>query len=314
MSGTPAAPGHGSASRGLDTPILFYNRHTGRIEEEEVYGGHGVWLAYASPIGPLVRVVTARTAWFSRLVGFWMSRPSSRRRVRPFIERFGIDPGELEKSAEEFVSFNDFFTRRLRPEARPIDPDPDSVVFPADGRHLGFQDLSKVDAVFVKGQRFRLDVLLRDGTLSERYRDGTAVLSRLCPVDYHRFHFPVAGTPGAAHPLAGRLDSVNPIALRRRLRVLFENRRLLTIQATESFGTVTMVEVGATCVGSIVETYVAGAHVEKGAEKGYFQFGGSAIVTLFERGRVRLAADLLEQSAERRELYAHVGEPLGSGR
>jgi phosphatidylserine decarboxylase len=302
---------HASGSTGLDAPILFYNRHTGRIEEEDVYGGRGVRLAYASPIGPLLRLATARTACFSRLCGFWMSRPASRRQVRPFIERFGIDEGELEKRPEEFTSFNDFFIRRLRPGARPIDEDPDSVVFPADGRHLGFASLSKGDGVFVKGQRFELRELLQDDGLAERYRDGAAVLSRLCPVDYHRFHFPVAGTPRRSRPLGGRLDSVNPIALRRRLGVLFENRRLLTTLTTEAFGMVTMVEVGATCVGSIVETYLAEAPADKGAEKGYFQLGGSAIVTLFERDRLRLAPDLLEHSAERRELYAHVGAPLG---
>jgi phosphatidylserine decarboxylase len=109
----------------------------------------------------------------------------------------------------------------------------------------------------------------------------------------------------------GRLDSVSPIALRHRISILSENRRMLTTLTTERFGMVTIVEVGATCVGSIVQTFSAEAPVDKGAEKGYFQFGGSAIVTLLERGRVQLAQDLLEHSAERRELYAHVGERMG---
>jgi phosphatidylserine decarboxylase len=300
-------------STSTDSPIFFFNRHSGRIEEEQVYGGGGVRLAYASPVGPLVRFVTARGAWLSRLCGWWMSRPASRRRVRPFIERFGLDADEFEKRPEEFTSFNDFFIRKLRAGARAVDPDDDSVVFPADGRHLGFQDLSKVDGVFVKGQRFELRSLLGNAALAERYHDGVAVLSRLCPVDYHRFHFPAAGTPSPARRTEGRLDSVSPIALRQRIGILSENRRTLTTLTTHRFGTVTIVEVGATCVGSIVQTFSADAPVDKGAEKGYFQFGGSAIVTLFEPGRVDLAEDLREHSAERRELYAHVGERMGSG-
>jgi phosphatidylserine decarboxylase len=104
---------------------------------------------------------------------------------------------------------------------------------------------------------------------------------------------------------------VSPIALRRRIGILSENRRMLTTLTTHRFGTVTTVEVGATCVGSIVQTFSANVPVDKGAEKGFFQFGGSAIVTLFEHGRVRLAHDLLEHSAERRELYAHIGERMG---
>jgi phosphatidylserine decarboxylase len=192
-----------------------------------------------------------------------------------------------------------------------VDGDGASVVFPADARHLGFARADEIAGVFVKGQRFDLAALLGDAELAQRYAGGSLVLSRLCPVDYHRFHFPCAGVPGEPRVIPGHLYSVSPIALRRRLAYLWENRRVLTKLEAGKLGTVLLLEVGATNVGSIVQTMVAGHPVEKGAEKGMFRFGGSSTVTVFEPGKVRLADDLLKHSAECCELYARMGEVMG---
>jgi len=105
---------------------------------------------------------------------------------------------------------------------------------------------------------------------------------------------------------------VNPIALRGSVSYLWENKRVLTEIDAGDLGKVTMLEIGATCVGGIVQTYNPGA-VEKGAEKGYFHFGGSMTMLLFERGRVRFDDDLLEHGAEGREVYAKMGERCGTG-
>ena len=216
------------------------------------------------------------------------------------------------KAADAFTSFNDFFYRKLKPAARPVDAAEYSVVFPADGRHLGFAKASEVEGVYVKGQRFDLGRLLGDDKLAAQFTDGAAVFSRLCPVDYHRFHFPVAGEPGNARLINGPLYSVNPLALRDRLAILWENKRYITEIETEQLGRVLMLEIGATNVGSVHHTFVPTRTVEKGEEKGYFAFGGSAALTLFEPGRVQLAEDLLEQSAQQRELYAKVGDRMGT--
>ena len=166
--------------------------------------------------------------------------------------------------------------------------------------------------MFVKGQQFDIPALLGDAALAARYREGTLVLSRLCPVDYHRFHFPCAGVPGAPRLINGPLYSVSPIALRRRLAYLWENKRVVTELVTPQFGTVLCLEIGATNVGSIVQSFTRGAAVEKGAEKGYFKFGGSSTITIFEPGRVKLADDLVAHSAEQRELYARMGDVMGT--
>lgn len=295
----------------MSEPILYFNRYSGCVEEERVYGGGALRFAYASRLGSLLLFVAARRRWFSRLCGIWMRRAASRSRIQPFIDSYGLDPSEFLRQPEEFTSFNDFFIRELKPAARPIDAHPSTAVFPADGRHLGFADVSRAESIVVKGQRFDLPALLGDAALAERHRGGAAVVSRLCPVDYHRFHFPADGVAAPPRLLPGPLYSVSPIALRRRIRILFENQRCITRLESERFGLVTIVEVGATCVGSIVSTFRPHERVAKGAEKGYFQFGGSSMITLFEPGRIGLDADLLEHTSQRRELFARVGDRMG---
>ncbi len=295
-----------------DSGIQFYNRTTGEVETEVVYGEQWLrWILF-NPFGQIALHAVAKRAWFSRWYGWRMNSTGSASRVKPFIKQYDIVESEHVKAADDFASFNDFFYRKLKPEARPVDAADDSAVFPADGRHLGFAKASAVEGVFVKGQRFNLSKLLGDQKLAERFADGAAVFSRLCPVDYHRFHFPVAGIPGEARLINGPLYSVNPLALRDRLSILWENKRFITEIESEQFGKVLMLEIGATNVGSVNHTFVPTRPVAKGEEKGYFAFGGSATLTLFEPGRVKLDEDLLQQSAQQRELYAKVGDRLGT--
>src|SRR5689334_18877394 len=291
--------------------IEFYNRYTGQRERERVYGAAWMRWTYSTSFGRLALELLVKRPFFSQWYGWRMNRPASRRKVLPFIREFGVDVREFADPPESYRTFNEFFYRRLRPEARPIDRDPNTVVFPADGRHLGFPDASAIDGVFVKGQRFDLERLLHDRELAAHYHRGAVVLSRLCPVDYHRFHFPVAGQASTARQLNGLLYSVNPIALRQNLGYLWANRRVLTTIATEALGRVLMLEIGATNVGSVVQTYRPASPVAKGGEKGFFRFGGSSTLLLFEPGRVRLSDDLVEQSRQHCELYARMGDRLG---
>jgi len=305
VSDSAAAPGPAPA-------IVFFNRYTRREEREAVYGDAWLRWAYETVPGRLAVSAVGRRALFSRWYGWRMDRPASRARVVPFIREFGLDPTEFAEAPESFRTFNEFFFRKLKPLARPVDPDPAALVFPADGRHLGFANLAAAEAFFVKGQRFDLAAFLHDDALLRRYQGGAAVFSRLCPVDYHRFHFPADGVPSAPRLVNGCLWSVSPVALRRQLGCLWENRRWQSELVTPTAGRVLMTEIGATNVGSAVHTFTPGAAVAKGAEKGYFRFGGSAVLTLFEPGRVELCADLLAHSAVQRELYAHVGDRLGT--
>lgn len=291
--------------------IQYFNRYTQRVEAEQIYGEGFLRWIYGTLSGRLALHAVAKRGFFSRWYGWRMDRAASRAKVAPFIQNFRVDPGEFADAPESFRTFNEFFYRKLKPGARLIAGDARTAVFPADGRHLGFADVSRMEGIFVKGAVFSLGELLRDRELAERFQRGSMVLSRLCPVDYHRYHFPVGGLATEPRLLNGWLYSVSPIALRRNIRIFTENKRAITRIESPEFGTVLMLEVGATNVGSFEYTFTPNTRVAKGAEKGYFKFGGSSTITLFEPGRVKLDADLLVHTAERRELYARMGDRLG---
>ena len=293
-------------------PVEFFHRKRREMVEEKIPGEVWLrWLYSSSLSGRVALHVLVKRAFFSWLYGRKMDKPRSVHRVLPFIVAHDLDVDEFAKQAMAYKTFNEFFARKLKDSARPIDADPASAILPADGRHLVFPDVDAADGFYVKGDRFELGELIGGGLVAKQFAGGAMLISRLAPVDYHRFHFPCAGTPGRASEIRGPLFSVNPIALRRNVRYLVQNKRMVTLHDTERFGLVAMVEVGATMVGSIRQTYIAGTKVKKGDEKGLFKFGGSCVITLFQRDRIVFSADLREQSLNGLETYAKMGERLG---
>ena len=294
--------------------IQIFDRYAGQEVQEAVYGESSLRFAYETSIGRAGTACLFSRPFISRLFGWYMKRPTSARKIRPFVNNYGLNEEEFSRPVEAFESFNAFFCRELRPDARPVDSTPDSVVFPADARHLGFQELGSEERVFVKGQSWDLGKLLGgNAELIRRFSGGSLVLSRLCPVDYHHFHYPVSGTVGPACWLGRRLYSVSPIALRQRLAYLWENLRCLTRIKTDSIGEVCFIEVGATNVGSIRHRPLPpDLKATKGEPKGWFEFGGSSVITLFEPGAVTLSDDLTGCSARGIELYARCGDKMGT--
>lgn len=289
-------------------PIQFFNRLTQRLETETVYGEGPLRFVYENPLGQLALHALVKRSMFSAWYGSRMDSPASAAKIAPFIKEYGVDVSEFADPMEGYKSFNDFFYRKLKPAARPIVADEDAIALPADGRHLVIPDVSQCRDFLVKGIRFDITALLGDSGLSSRFEKGSVLISRLCPTDYHRFHFPCGGIAESPRKIHGALFSVSPIALMKRPTIFWENKRYVTRMRTQGLGDVVFLEVGATCVGSVVHTSTPGQIICKGDEKGYFRFGGSCVITLFEPGRVRFSADLLEHSAKGREVYARMGD------
>lgn len=292
--------------------IHYLHRQKGTIESEVVYGERWLKLIYGNPLGKIFLWVAVKRAWFSIWYGMQMNRTKSSKKIRPFIQNYELDEKEFATHQDSFKSFNAFFSRKLTPNARPIVADDKIAVFPADGRHFGFQEISKMKGIFVKGQKFDLPELFQSQKLAESYTNGSLVISRLCPVDYHRFHFPVDGQVGKSMLVNGSLFSVNPIALRKRISIFWENKRYLSFLKSKYFGTIAQFLVGATCVGSVTFSVDAPLKIKKGDEFGFFSFGGSCVLTLFEEGQIKLSDDLVEVSANGMELYAKMGEEMGA--
>ena len=292
-------------------PIRYYDRYTRALQTERIYGEKWLRFAYENPAGRLLTWLLVRRAIFSQWYGWKMNKTASSLQILPFITTYDIDVDEFAKSAFDYKTFNEFFYRALKPEARPIAEGERVAVFPADGRHLAIPDVGAAKGFYVKGQTLSLAELFEAEETAGKFAGGSMLVSRLCPVDYHRFHFPVAGVPGESRRVNGWLYSVSPVALRRNLRYLVENKREVTLIESPEFGTVAMIEVGATNVGGIRQGFVPGRTMAKGAEKGLFAFGGSCVITLFQRGRIRFDADVVASSADQIECYAKMGDRLG---
>lgn len=295
----------------MTMPLTVRNRATGADEIERVPLEGTMRFLYGNPLGRLSLWAIVRRKWLSN----WMARgrrsKKSQKDIATFVTDYGVDMSESVTTLADFESFEEFFVRRLKPGARPIAPGEDVAVMPADGRALVYPDIDIEALVQIKGSTFTLAELLGDGALAQRYRGGAFVVVRLAPVDYHRFHFPIDCTPGECRLIPGAYYSVSPVALSRMARIYCRNKRTVTELESERFGKVIFLDVGATFVGGTHQTYTPGVPVEKGAEKGYFSFGGSTVALLFEKGRIRLDDDLVKSSAEGVETKVRMGESLG---
>ncbi len=296
--------------------IIYYDRKTKRQEREKVYGQSFLELLYGNGIlakcfSCVLRAFFSRLHLLSRLYGRIQKSRLSRIKVKPFIHKFEVDASEFLDPVDSYDSFNNFFIRRLKSECRPMAGGADVAILPADARYLVFPNIDEADGFWVKGKKFTLKSFLQDDALAARYAGGAMAIARLCPVDYHRFHFPFQCIPAKAHLINGHLYSVNPIALKRNIQYLCENKRMVTELKSEPFGRVLYVEIGATYVGSIHQTYTPDKLCAKGDEKGYFAFGGSCLILLFEPGKIIFDQDLIEYSAQKIEVRGQLGQTLG---
>ncbi|WP_321347486.1 phosphatidylserine decarboxylase [uncultured Draconibacterium sp.] len=290
--------------------IKYIERASGEIKTENVPSeGMLKWL-YTSTTGKAALNLLFKRKIVSAVGGWYMNTGFSSRRIDEFVSEHQIDKKEFEiEDLSKFTSFNDFFYRKLKPNARKIG---ERLVSPADGKILVFQTLADVNSFFVKGTEFTLAEFLQNEKLASKYTNGAMAIIRLAPPDYHRYHFPASGVASESTKIKGHYYSVSPLALQKNLQIFCENKREHCTLATEDYGNIIIVDVGATMVGSIIQTYEAGANVEKGEEKGYFAFGGSTLVLLFEEGKITFDTDLVENTKKGMETTISMGENIAS--
>jgi phosphatidylserine decarboxylase len=288
--------------------ILIVDRKTEKVEEEKVYGESVLQLVYKETFfSKCLRALISKLPIASSLFGLWQKSFLSKRQINPFVQKFHVNLNESEKT--EFKNFNDFFVRKLKRKARPISED--GAVAPADGRYLAYDRISLFQEIYVKGKKLSIQELLGgDVALSRRYIGGSLLMARLAPPDYHRFHFPVDGIAKQKRKIGGYLFSVNPMALKNNISYLSQNKRVLVEIQSEKYGLVTFVAVGATNVGSIHFTYKSQKPHAKGDELGYFSFGASMVIVLFEPGKVTFAEDITKNTKDGLETLCRVGESL----
>ena len=287
--------------------VQFVDRKTGEVVVESVMGDGALRFAYETLLGRTLWPVLFGSKFVSALMGRIYDSPRSRADIAKLASIPGCRADEAEKPMSEYASFNEFFTRRLKPGARPFE---DGFASPADGRLMLYPN-ADADAPFpLKGAARTLRAVFGPAGAPEvpagRY---DVCVVRLAPVDYHRFHFPCeCSTPIDAVVVPGEYHSVNPIALLRRPDVYADNERQI-VACDAAFGRFWMVDVGAFGVGTIVQTY-SGLRHAKGEEKGYFKFGGSTVILVSAAGALRFDDDLAANSAKGLETRVLCGERI----
>lgn len=290
--------------------IKFYDRKNNCYNTEKVAGEKYLNWTYSSPMGMKFLEALLKKKIFSRLYGSYCDSSLSKSKINSFIKNFNIDMSQCKKNS--FSNFNEFFIRELTPEARVISSEKDILTSPCDGKILAYENIDINSLVQVKGITYSLAELIGDINLAKQYQNGCCLIFRLCPTDYHRFHFIDDGKCSDSRKIHGNYYSVNPIALKNINKLFCQNKREWSILSSKNFKEVLYVEVGATCVGSIIQTYTPNKNVKKGEEKGFFKFGGSTVILFFQNDSVKIHDDILNQTKLGYECSVILGEPIGN--
>lgn len=287
--------------------IQYWDRNRKTWSEEKIFGEGFVRFLYENKMGSVLTDTVCVRPWFSKLYGKFQNTQWSAKKIPSFIKQFDINIEEYNQQTG-FPHFNDFFIRTFKEGKRPFAEGNALPAF-AEGKYIAYEKCTENLALPVKGVSLSLPQLLSNETWLKKFLGGPLFVARLAPPDYHRFHFPDDGTLLQSYTLTGPLHSVNPLALKQRTNILFTNERQVSILETKHFGLMAYIEVGAMCVGKIVQTY-KGKNFKRGQEKGYFLFGGSTVILVGEPNRWKPDADLLEMTANGFESSLLLGQQI----
>ncbi|MDJ0929137.1 MAG: archaetidylserine decarboxylase [Gammaproteobacteria bacterium] len=257
--------------------------------------------------------------WLSRRRNPWLKNLL----IRGFIRLYAVDTAEAERSVPDgYASFNDFFTRRLKTGARPVDPAPEALSCPADGRIHAAGQIRDGQLLQAKGMYFETAELCGDPSLAAAYSEGSFVTVYLAPYNYHRVHAPLSGTLRSMQYLPGARLAVNQTTAAAVPRLFSRNERL-ACHFDADWGPFTVVLVGALNVASISTAWAgevlplaprharswsypdaSGPRLQRGDELGHFNLG-STVILLLPPDTIQLDAGLRDGETVR------VGQRLG---
>lgn len=281
--------------------MKVYNRQNKSYENLEQYGEGKLEFLYNNTLGRMF-LKLAVSPLVSKIYGMINSRRSSIKKIPSFIKKQGIDMDDYED--RDYISFNDFFIRKIRPNKRPIDMTKEVLISPADSKLLVYR-LDERTRMKVKGRDYTADEIL--GLDADIFRNGYALVFRLSMDNYHRYCFPDSGSVVSKKKIKGRLHTVSSIS--KDYKIYRENYREVNLLKTDHFGMMAFVEVGALLVGKIVNHELD--TFSKGQEKGFFEPGGSTII-MFVGNNIQIDEDILTQSVEGIETKVLYGEKVGT--
>jgi len=286
--------------------ILIYKN--GQYVKENIPAGKWLRAIYGNSLGaaPLKSLVKRKV--FSRIYGAYCRTKHSTRMIDSFIKEHDMD---MSSYSGQYNNFAEFFARAKDKAHVNFPQEADAFGSPCEGVVSAYVDIDPNSLIAAKGQYFSLGELFGDNELAKEYVGGTMIKIRLVPSDYHRAHFFDDGVVTQAKMIDGDLFSVSPIAVERVARLYCVNKRALVVFASQNFGDVAFVEVGATFVGSMVHSFEVGKPVERGQEAAYFLPGGSLIMFFFKKDAFVPSEEFLEQTSKGYETKIDLGDMLG---
>ena len=296
--------------------ITYFNRSAQRKEAELVYGDSAIRFVYDNWLGKLLAPIVASKP-VSQLYGCYQDWSISKNKVPPFVEKFDIDlsiykAGSVaaKEKKHSYKNFNEFFIREFEDHQRVFVNEQNKMPAFCEARYFGHDKIDGEVTIPVKGKLLNANGLLGGSNWAQTFSGGPLLVARLCPVDYHRYHYPLDGETLDSFSIRGQYHSVNPLALAAKPEIFIVNERRVSVLETDNFGKLAYIEVGAAMVGKIVQSHDEATSHRLGDEKGYFLFGGSTVILLGEKGKWRPSEDILTNTKSGIETYLHLGEEV----
>lgn len=281
--------------------MKIWDRKRNIFYEEKEYGKKKLDFLYNTFLGRILLKLIFSRVWFSKLQAIYQNSKISKRKILPFILKYNVDMSVYEN--QSYNSFSDFFKRKRIIKNKTFE---NELIAIADSKLQVFSIQDNLE-LKIKQSIYSLNELIQDEQIVKKYKDGTCLIYRLSMDDYHRFMFLDDGNIINSKKIKGVLHTIRPIS--KRYNVFCQNSRQVTFLNTKNFGGVIQIEVGAMLVGKIVN--YKKINFKRLEEKGYFDFGGSTIVQLFEKEKIKIDGDILAKSKENIETKVEIGMKIG---
>ena len=281
---------------------MIYDRYNKTYMDEKESGT--LKFLYHNKIGRIIlKPFTCK--WFTNIGALYMNSKLSKHRIKKFIKNNNIDMNDY--IVDNYKSFDNFFTRKIKKELRPLIEDNNIVMSPCDSK-LSVYKIDNKTNFKIKNSIYSINDLLCDTDLASEFNDGYCLVFRLCVDDYHHYHYIDDGKVLSTKKIKGKFHTVRPIA-HENLKVFCENSREYAVLNTTNYGKVIQMEVGALLVGRICN--LDKTTFSRGDEKGYFRFGGSTVILIFKKDTIKLNDDILEATDKGAEIKVKLFEEIG---
>ena len=278
---------------------LFFHLNQQKMQELEIPRDRTAHWLFASKMGRFTNRIISLPQ-FSQWIALYAKSSFSRTKISSFRREFQINDTDFVDS--NYKTLNEYFIRSFKPGARVFASASDEFASPAEGYAIA----ATSEFLPVKGITANASALL---SRQPQFLISCSCSIRLTPKEYHRFHFPMDGEIVDQYEVDGKLYSINPTTLAYEPNLFIRNKRLVLHLKFKSGNQCYLILIGATYIGSVISHKKKGDRFRKGDEAGFFEFGGSTAVILFDKN-FSLNEQVLAHSSQSIESFIELGTAL----